>query len=81
MEETSALSNTLKRRIKALERQGGAGRDRQVKAQQVRGIADCTPGSEGLIHQIAWPRHWFTLIFRRGWSSPNSWRRFRATRR
>ncbi|KAF9652843.1 t-SNARE [Thelephora ganbajun] len=32
--DTSALSNTLKRRIKALERQGGSGRDGQVKKQQ-----------------------------------------------
>jgi len=32
--DTSALSDTLKRRIKALERQGGSGRDGQVKKQQ-----------------------------------------------
>lgn len=32
--ETSALSGSLKRRIKALERQGGAGRDGQVRKQQ-----------------------------------------------
>jgi len=33
--DTSALSDTLKRRIKALERQGGPGRDGQIKRQQV----------------------------------------------
>jgi len=32
--DTSALSGTLKRRIKALERQGGSGRDGQIKKQQ-----------------------------------------------
>jgi len=32
--ETSALSGQLKRRIKALERQGGAGRDGQIRKQQ-----------------------------------------------
>jgi len=32
--DTGALSNTLKRRIKALERQGGSGRDGQIKKQQ-----------------------------------------------
>ncbi|KNZ74183.1 Syntaxin-like protein psy1, partial [Termitomyces sp. J132] len=32
--ETSALSNSLKRRIKDLERQGGAGRDGQIRKQQ-----------------------------------------------
>lgn len=36
VEETSALSSTLKRRIKALEAQGAAGRDGQVRKQQVR---------------------------------------------
>ncbi|KAF8894564.1 t-SNARE [Infundibulicybe gibba] len=34
IEDTSALSATLKRRIKALERQGGAGRDGQIRKQQ-----------------------------------------------
>ncbi|KAG6911449.1 hypothetical protein DXG01_014523 [Tephrocybe rancida] len=34
VEETSALSNTLKRRIKDLERQGGSGRDGQIRKQQ-----------------------------------------------
>ncbi|KAF7322889.1 Aspartate aminotransferase [Mycena chlorophos] len=34
VEETSALSATLKRRIKALEKQGGAGRDGQIRKQQ-----------------------------------------------
>lgn len=38
--ETSALSTTLKRRVKALEAQGGSGRDGQIKKQQVRVI--CT---------------------------------------
>jgi len=32
--DTSALGDTLKRRIKALERQGGPGRDGQIKRQQ-----------------------------------------------
>ncbi|KAI0341800.1 t-SNARE [Trametopsis cervina] len=32
--DTSALSSVLKRRIKALERQGGSGRDGQIKKQQ-----------------------------------------------
>ena len=34
IEETSALSATLKRRIKSLEKQGGAGRDGQIRKQQ-----------------------------------------------
>jgi len=34
VEETSALSTTLKRRVKALEAQGGSGRDGQIKKQQ-----------------------------------------------
>ena len=34
--DTSALSNVLKRRIKALERQPGSGRDGQIRKQQVR---------------------------------------------
>jgi len=33
--ETSALSATLKRRIKSLERQGGTAREAQIKKQQV----------------------------------------------
>lgn len=33
--DTSALSTTLKRRIKALEKQGGSGRDGQIRKQQV----------------------------------------------
>lgn len=36
VEDTSALSATLKRRVKALERQGGAGRDGQIRKQQAR---------------------------------------------
>lgn len=35
VEDTSALSTTLKRRVKALEAQGGSGRDGQIKKQQV----------------------------------------------
>jgi hypothetical protein len=35
VEDTSALSSTLKRRIKALEKQGGSGRDGQIRKQQV----------------------------------------------
>lgn len=34
VEDTSALSTTLKRRIKALEKQGGSGRDGQIRKQQ-----------------------------------------------
>ncbi|KAJ3476281.1 hypothetical protein NLI96_g11267 [Meripilus lineatus] len=34
VQDTSALSNVLKRRIKALERQGGTGRDGQIRKQQ-----------------------------------------------
>lgn len=34
VEETSALSAVLKRRIKALERQAGSGRDGQIRKQQ-----------------------------------------------
>lgn len=35
VEETSALSNQLKRRIKALEAQSASGRDAQIRRQQV----------------------------------------------
>ena len=38
--ETSALSSTLKRRIKALERQGGSAREAQIKKQQVSDVHD-----------------------------------------
>jgi len=38
VEDTSALSASLKRRIKALERQGGSGRDGQIRKQQVRAL-------------------------------------------
>ncbi|KAK0210643.1 syntaxin [Desarmillaria ectypa] len=34
VEDTSALSSTIKRRIKALEKQGGTGRDGQIRKQQ-----------------------------------------------
>ena len=34
VQDTSALSATLKRRVKALEAQGGAGRDGQIKKSQ-----------------------------------------------
>jgi syntaxin 1B/2/3 len=37
--ETSALSSTLKRRIKALERQGGSAREAQIKKQQVNPLS------------------------------------------
>lgn len=36
VEDTSALSATLKRRIKSLEAKGGSGRDGQIRKQQVR---------------------------------------------
>jgi len=35
IEDTSALSASLKHRIQALERQGGSGRDGQIRKQQV----------------------------------------------
>lgn len=35
-EETSALSNQLKVRIKSLQKKGGSGRDGQIRKQQVR---------------------------------------------
>ena len=35
VEDTSALSASLKRRVKALERQGASGRDGQIRKQQV----------------------------------------------
>jgi syntaxin 1B/2/3 len=35
VEDTSALSASLKRRVKDLERQGGSGRDGQIRKQQV----------------------------------------------
>ena len=35
VQDTRALSNVLKRRIKALEKQGGAGRDGQIRKQKV----------------------------------------------
>ena len=38
VEDTSALSATLKRRIKNLERQGSSGRDGQIRKQQVDGL-------------------------------------------
>jgi syntaxin 1B/2/3 len=34
MSDTSDLSATLKQRVKALERQGGSGRDGQIRKQQ-----------------------------------------------
>jgi syntaxin 1B/2/3 len=34
--DTSGLSSSLKQRIKALEKQGGSGRDGQIRKQQVR---------------------------------------------
>jgi len=34
VEDTSTLSNSLKRRIKALERQAGSGREGQIRKQQ-----------------------------------------------
>lgn len=36
VQDTSALSNQLKRRIKALEAQPSSGRDAQIRRQQVR---------------------------------------------
>lgn len=35
VDDTSALSGDLKRRVKSLERKGGSGRDAQVRKQQV----------------------------------------------
>jgi len=36
IEETSALSNQLKTRVKNLQKKGGSGRDGQIRKQQVR---------------------------------------------
>lgn len=47
VEDTSALSAVLKRRIKALERQAGQGRDGQIKKQQVRQI--CVSRKSGCV--------------------------------
>lgn len=46
--DTSALSNTLKQRIKTLEKQGGSGRDGQIRKQQVSSYAfrQHSPASE-----------------------------------
>lgn len=43
VQDTSALSATLKRRVKALEAQGGSSRDGQAKKTQVRTKLLCTP--------------------------------------
>jgi len=40
VEDTSTLSMTLKRRIQALERQGGSGCDGQIRKQQVCAVFD-----------------------------------------
>jgi syntaxin 1B/2/3 len=40
VEETSALSNELKLRIKNLQKKGGGGRDGQIRKQQVRTTCD-----------------------------------------
>jgi hypothetical protein len=67
--DTSALSATLKRRIKALEKQGGSGRDGQIRKQQVSPFLfrqEC-PGSE------CWR-------IRLHLSSLNLWRRFKIIR-
>jgi syntaxin 1B/2/3 len=47
VEDTSALSDTLKRRIKALERQRASGRDGQVRKQQVRDLPTMLPVPRG----------------------------------
>ena len=41
VEDTSALSTTLKRRIKNLERQGSSGRDGTIRKQQVDKLVLC----------------------------------------
>ena len=46
--DTSALSNVLRRRIKALQKQGGSGRDGEIRKQQVRlGLLVCLVMSDG----------------------------------
>jgi len=72
VEETGALSNTLKRRIKALERQGGPGRDGQIKKQQVREFVDCIPWFLGANARNRMAFALIYFIFRLGWSRPNS---------
>lgn len=67
--DTSALSATLKRRIKALEKQGGSGRDGQIRKQQVR-----------FTSIVGLTRNWALLAVRRLWSNPNSWKLFKGTR-
>jgi hypothetical protein len=56
--ETSALSNVLKRTIKGLERQGGSGRDGQIRKQQVRGLT--------LFLSLTWPLVLTPALRRRG---------------
>ena len=70
--DTSALSATLKRRVKALEKQGGSGRDGQIRKQQVKFV--------GTVDYLRVTEHITLLCFRRPWSSLNSWRPFKATR-
>lgn len=55
VEETSALSNQLKIRIKTLQKKGGSGRDGQIRKQQVR-YTSCgqVPFSDDVIHDLDW---------------------------
>ncbi len=43
--DTSALSDVLRRRVKALQKQGGAGRDGEIRKQQVSDEIGCAKGS------------------------------------
>ena len=54
--DTSALSNVIKRRIKALERQPGSGRDGQIRRQQVCGmcIEMCGLRLTSNVHRLLW---------------------------
>ena len=70
VDETGALSAVLKRRIKALERQGGSGRDGQIRKQQVRRRI---PLANRGVHSFA--------LVRPVSSSPNSSRQFKTTKK
>ena len=69
VEDTGALSASLKRRIKALERQGGSGRDGQIRKQQV------TPSRSRVSFLDSQTRNRLPR-----WS-PNSWKRYKTIRR
>jgi t-SNARE complex subunit (syntaxin) len=61
--DTSALSDTIKRRIKALERQRVSGREGQIKKQQVHRFGDYNALFRVLTHSITRPWRRFRLLF------------------